>query len=242
MRIKVVFTTDNNLVLPRDWRRYFISLLKSVFVENYSKVYTRKEYRPFVFSVWFGKDFKIDDEVFAGREISFVFSSGDPVVITNFYNGVVKLKNKKFKIGKEELNLNSIDLLPYKKIKSTKVIFKTLGICVLNDSLSNKAEFKNWYILPTDNIERFNKCLFERINDRYNFLTGMKEKHEIRLNLLKNDLIKETIVYHYGGYIRGFRGIFLLEGSIQILQFVYDYGFGIRTGQGFGLLEVVKEL
>ncbi|MCM8767987.1 MAG: hypothetical protein NC921_04300 [Candidatus Omnitrophica bacterium] len=26
------------------------------------------------------------------------------------------------------------------------------------------------------------------------------------------------------------------------MQFLYDFGFGVRTGQGFGLLEVIKQL
>jgi CRISPR-associated endoribonuclease Cas6 len=54
--------------------------------------------------------------------------------------------------------------------------------------------------------------------------------------------MKEVLVKHYNGYVRGFKGVFELSGSPEILQFVYDYGFGIRTGQGFGLLELVKEL
>jgi len=238
MRIKVIFESKKNFSLNKDYRRYFISFLKRVFEEtNLKEIYQRKEYRPFTFSAWLGENFKIEEEIIIGKNLSFLFSSGDPVIITNFYNGVMKLKREKIKLGKVDLEINKIDLLPYKKINKDKAIFKTIGVCVLNNPDVLKNDFKRWYIIPTDDIEKFNECLFKRINDRYKFLTKRREKHFIKLNPIN---IKETIVKHYNGYVRGFKGIFELEGSSEILQFIYDYGFGIRTGQGFGLLDIVR--
>jgi CRISPR-associated endoribonuclease Cas6 len=140
------------------------------------------------------------------------------------------------------MRITDIKLIPQKKIYAEKIIFKSLGVLVLNNPEASRADFKKWYIIPTDNIVKFNECLSQRINSRYQFFTKKVGIHTIRLSLLNDSFIKETIVKHYGGYIRGFRGIFQLEGSPEILQFVYDYGFGIRTGQGFGLLEVVKQI
>ena len=241
MKIKIIFESEKKLNLPKDYRRYFISFLKKVFEKvNLEKIYQRKEYRPYTFSVWLGENFKIDEELHTDTKISFLFSSGDPVVITNFYNGIIKLKKEGFKIIREILEIKDINLLPYRKIKTNKAIFKTIGVCVLNNPEAPKDDFRNWYIIPVDDLDKFNEILFKRTNDRFKYLTGKKEAHPIRLNLIENYPIKEVIVKHYNGYIRGFKGIFELEGSPEILQFVYDYGFGIRTGQGFGLLEIIK--
>ncbi|MEN3046978.1 MAG: CRISPR-associated endoribonuclease Cas6 [Candidatus Hydrothermales bacterium] len=45
-----------------------------------------------------------------------------------------------------------------------------------------------------------------------------------------------------GGFLKGFKGVFILESSSWMLQFIYDFGLGVRTGQGFGLLELISEL
>lgn len=31
-----------------------------------------------------------------------------------------------------------------------------------------------------------------------------------------------------------------MKGDPWVLQFLYDYGLGVRCGQGFGILEIVK--
>ncbi len=239
MRIKVLLESKNNLTLPKDYRRYFISFLKKVFEKaGLYEIYEIKKYRPYTFSVWLGENFMIDKEVYTDTKISLLFSSGDPVIITNFYNGVLKLKKEKYKPIGEDVDIKNIKLLQYKTIISNKVIFRTIGVCVLNNPQASKKDFKTWYITPFDDLDMFNEILYQRTNDRFKFITGRKDAHPIRFNVLENYQLKEVIVRHYNGYVRGFKGVFELEGSPEILQFVYDYGLGIRTGQGFGLLEI----
>jgi CRISPR-associated endoribonuclease Cas6 len=243
MQIEVFFESQSKLNLPKDYRRYFLSFLKKAFEKvGFLKIFEMKKYRPYTFSVWLGENFKIDEEVYTDTKISLLFSSGDPVIITNFYNGVIRLKKERYKPIGELLEIKDVNLLPYKKIKANKAIFKTIGVCVFNNPQAPKKDLKSWYITPFDDLDKFNKILYQRTNDRFKYLTGRKETHPIRLNLLEDYPIKKVMVKHYNGYVRGFKGIFELEGSPEILQFVYDYGFGIRTGQGFGLLELVKEL
>ncbi|MGQ9618788.1 MAG: CRISPR-associated endoribonuclease Cas6 [Candidatus Aminicenantia bacterium] len=50
--------------------------------------------------------------------------------------------------------------------------------------------------------------------------------------------MSETFIRYYNCFIREHRWVFWLEGDKEILQFVYDYGLGVRTGQGFCMLEV----
>jgi len=54
--------------------------------------------------------------------------------------------------------------------------------------------------------------------------------------------LAKGVCQHYGGKITSIRGNITLAGYPASLQFLYDYGLGVRTGQGFGLLEVVKQL
>ncbi|MEN3045122.1 MAG: CRISPR-associated endoribonuclease Cas6 [Candidatus Hydrothermales bacterium] len=61
-------------------------------------------------------------------------------------------------------------------------------------------------------------------------------------SIFKDRSIEEVYVKHYGGFLKGFKGVFILESSPWMLQFIYDFGLGVRTGQGFGLLELISEL
>jgi CRISPR-associated endoribonuclease Cas6 len=125
MRIKVLFESKVNLNLPKDYRRYFLSFLKKVFERSgFEKLYEMKKYRPYTFSVWLGENFKIDEEVSTDTKISLLFSSGDPVLITNFYNGVLRLKKERYKPIGELLEIKDVVLLPYKKLKPIKQFLK----------------------------------------------------------------------------------------------------------------------
>lgn len=253
MRIKIDFEIRNSpLKFKRDYRRYFISFIKKVYSHSILKrIHLKKEYRPYTFSVWFGKNWEMDENhIQVEKNLSLIFSSGDPEVITNFYNGAIELKKKdepSLSFKGASLYISHISLLPYRKINSERILFKTMGVCVLNNPRASKKDFKKWYIIPTDDPSTFNECLSERTLERYQFITGRKDTYSLKLIPFYESSIREAIVEHYSeedrkkGYVRGFRGVFWLEGEPEILRFVYDYGLGIRTGQGFGLLEIVRE-
>ncbi|MEO0115375.1 MAG: CRISPR-associated endoribonuclease Cas6 [candidate division WOR-3 bacterium] len=262
MRIKVNFSPSVSF-LVRDYRRYFISFLKTIFTSQgiYDDLYDEKKAKPFSFSIWFGEDFRTDDEkITLGENLSLVFSSGDPRILAAFYNGTLDLKKKEEEIslGEGKLVVQDISLLPHCKIFSNQVLFKTIGISVLTDPSASAKDFKQWYLLPTEDLAWFNKVLKERIKGRYKYLKNEDKEFNLEFkNLTDSEFqilkagcliglkfdkpIKETLVEHYDGYVRGFRGVFWLSGESEILQFIYDYGFGVRTGQGFGLLDIITQ-
>ena len=119
------------------------------------------------------------------------------------------------------------------EIKSEHGMFKTAGIC-------------------------FNRVFEERMNQKYEIIKGRKISARVRLIPLEDrekenlilqgvispffgqESIREVYVKHYGGVLRGFKGVFYLEGEPEMLQFVYDYGLGVKTGQGFGLIDILQ--
>ncbi len=261
MRIEVELLFNGSFSFPKDYRNYFISFLKSVFAKAgvLESLYEKKKTKPFVFSVWLGDKFEIEGErVHLGDRIYLLFSTGEPSILTHFYNGIIEIKerNETILLGKTNLQIKNITLQPLKKITSRKILCKTTGISVLTNPEASARNFKNWYIIPTDDTELFNKVLKKRTNERFERIRGGKRNFEIELKPLTEEEffilkslqkervnfekpINETIVKHYGAYLRGFRGYFFLEGDEEILQFVYDYGLGVRTGQGFGMIELL---
>lgn len=246
MRIFLNFSSQNEVTIPLNIRTHFISFIKKTFENSdqflYQSLFENKKTKPYVFSPYFGEEFEKGK---IGKKISIIFSSGDFSIISYFWNGLLYLKEKKedfIRINGEKFLLENICLLPNKKITSNQVLFKTIGISILTDPEKKVSDFKNWYIIPEkENIERFNEVLRKRVGQRFKYLKGIERKTNLEFLLTENQIV-ETLIPHYGGYIRGFRGEFILKGDIEILQFLYDFGFGVRTGQGFGLLDIVKHL
>ena len=250
MRFKLIFEGEKIDYKNEEIRSNFISFLKKTFQksseEKYNSLFTSKKLKPYVYSPFLGEEFK---ENIIGPQISFIFSSGDNEIITIFWNGILRLKKEKqddIILNGKRFYLKDIKLLPEKKINSKKVLFKTIGISVMTDPEASPADFKNWFIIPKkENLERFNEILKKRVKQKYKVLKNIGIEPEIKFSLYEKDgkiMINETIVPLFGGFIRGFRGYFFLEGEPEILKFLYDYGFGVRTGQGFGLLDIVKQL
>jgi len=250
MRFKLIFEGEKVSFQKEEIRKNFISFLKKTFEkaskEKYNLLFSSKRLKPYVYSPFFGKKF---EENIIGPQLSFIFSSGDNEIISIFWNGILQLKKEKednIILNGKKFFLQDIKLLPEKKIKSKKVLFKTIGISVMTDKEASPTDFKNWYIIPgKGNIEKFNKILNERMKQKYRIIKNKDIQPDIKFSFYEKNgeiLIKETVIPIFNGYLRGFRGYFFLEGSPEILKFLYDYGFGVRTGQGFGLLEIVKQI
>jgi len=259
LRIKLELKNEGRGNIGKDYRNYFLSFLKTVFTKGnaFDQLYSTKKTKPFVFSFWLGKDFEVKEKIKIGERLSMLFSTGDSFVLTSFYNGVLSIKKQHIEIpfGDSNLKIERITLLPLKRITASKVLCKTVGISVLTNPDASAKDFKKWYIIPTDDLDIFNKALKIRTNQRYRYINGKTKNFDIKLKPLSenefhifkslykqtslNSSINETVVKHYGGYLRGFRGVFFLEGAPEILQFVYDYGLGVRTGQGFGMIDII---
>ena len=242
MRFAVSFETGESK-LPKDYRRLFISFLKTVFSKSgtITEILKKdKKWRPYTFTVYFGKNFEIKEEEIHTSHIEFFFSTGEPDLFILFYNGIIELKKTPILIGKQKFEIKNIKYLKQEKITKNRVLFKTLGISVLTDPDKKAKDFTSWFITPLDDIERFNQVLNKRTKEKFKYIKGIEPPEDLRMVPADKDSVKKDMVKHYGGYIKGFRGYFWLEGPPFLLQFVYDYGLGVRTGQGFGMLEILK--
>lgn len=249
MRLKIFFVSLQNQVknLPAENSRYFLSFIKKTFQcyssQLFESLFSSKKTKPYVFSVWLGKNFK---EKKISNEVNLIFSTGDFKIFAAFWNGLLKLKQLEedyLSINSTKFGISQISLLPQIKIYSNKIMVKTLGVCILTDPEQNANNFEKWFVIPKkENLEIFNHILLERVKHRYEIITNTHLTKADYIQISQEHLeIKECIVPHYNGYLKGFKGKFLLEGSPNLLQFVYDYGLGVRTGQGFGMLEVIKQ-
>lgn len=263
MRLGIIYKT---LKLPILYRHRFISLIKETLGRsdtNYKEsiypdesVVRSKIAKPFCFSISMPKEktikkekividegIEIEDIVFYFPEesyINFYISSHDYQFIANLYNGLFEIKEFDFGNG-ITLKLNRVFMLNERRILNNEVIFKTNSPILIEDLEENP-------VLPIESgIEYFNEQ-FNAIHHR--ILKDIRGEGLKRDSVFYPIKIKKQVVKHT---LKGFRektskpymmltcfeGCFKLKGDLEDLQMLYQTGIGLRTGQGFGMVEVV---
>ncbi|GAB6065980.1 CRISPR-associated endoribonuclease Cas6 [Aquifex pyrophilus] len=228
MRFIVKLKAEKPARINADYRRRFISLLKKTLGEDY---FSEEGPRPYTFCVYF-KDAKFKGDFIDNvKGINLRFSSGDIETIVRFYNGILRLKKEKYRhrIGNQAFSIVRIER---EEMKTLTGAFKTLSpLIVERIGFRNERER---YITPDE--EEFNISLLENVKRRYEAIKGEPLKvKEFEFIPVKG---KNVLVKHYGGVLKGFLGKFILRADSELLKFVYLYGLGLRTGQGFGYIEV----
>ncbi len=265
MRLKIDFFTGK---LPVIYRHRFMALIKEALNESDSSYRERlypdknsvhsKVAKPFCFNVSMpsgrtakkeniiiDEDVEIEDTVFHfpdNNRLFFYISSSDFEFITNLYNGLLKIKEFKFN-DEITLKLGKAFLLNEKKIEGDEVVLKTNAPILIEDKVGKP-------MLPfADSLQAFNNH-FNAIHDRIlKDIRGEGLYREIEFIPVNPVKLKKQVVKHT---LKGFRektgkpfmtltcfeGCFKLKGDQRDLQMLYQIGIGLRTGQGFGMVEI----
>jgi CRISPR-associated endoribonuclease Cas6 len=189
------------------------------------------------------EDLEIEDAVFHFPEnsrLSIYVGSSEYQFMVNLYNGLLEMKGFKFS-DDVLIKLDRIFMLNEKKIAGDKIVFRT-NSPILIENKDGKP------LLPFDDtLQSFNEH-FNAIHDR--ILKDLRDGRGIYRDMefvpvkLKKQVVKHTL--------KGFRektgkpymtltcfeGCFNLNGDSRDLQMLYQIGIGLRTGQGFGMVEV----
>ncbi len=201
---------------------------------------------------------EIEDTVFHFPEnsyLSFYISSSEYQFMVCLYNGLLEIKSFPFGNG-IDLKFERVFILNEKKINSDEVMFKT-NAPILIENKEGKP------ILPFEaegfrlNVDEMQPSAFslQPFNEHFNAIhdrilkdirgEGLYREVEFAPVQVKKQVVKHTI--------KGFRektgkpymtltcfeGCFKLKGDPRDLQMLYQIGIGLRTGQGFGMVEAL---
>lgn len=232
MRFLVALESPQGAQIPLDYRRRLISLMKRVFG---IREFIESSTRPYTFAVYLGKNVKVGEHFIEGvKFINLRVSTGDPVYGLRLYNGLLSLKGELHKVGEAEFNIKDIQL--QEEGDWSKGYFKSLSPVVVERPKGKEDNPKLRYALPME--EDFEASTLENTLRRFVAIKGYTP--EVRHFSFEFESYKEQMLKHYGGYVRCFLGKFRIRtDNPELLKFVYQYGLGLRTGQGFGYLEVV---
>jgi len=241
LRVSFTFRPKDNceaLEIPIDFRRHLISFVKKNLSDT--PFFRRFEadkpgYSPYVFGVSFGRIVgKNNDSILIKPPVVMVFSTGYFDLIAQVCNGAIAHKQKSSMFG---LRLTDVNLLPFCKIHNERACFRIVGHAVFRG--------EHGYV-DTSDPEGIEEALNTHLQKKLSFLSRQygEQDHETlcRIRLEDCSRLRKGVCHHYGGKLTTVQGEIVLTGKPELLQFVYDFGLGVRNGQGFGLVEVDNRL
>jgi len=240
MRFLCEFETKD---LPVSYRIIFVSLIKDILKKEdeilhrklfiYGDDKKNKATKSYTFAVLL-KNPKIDGEriQFEGN-VRWFFSSPDPKILINVYNGLKRLNT--FSYREEKLDLKKITLLPQKVIGDETVVFKTLSPIHIKDKSGKPLSIRD------ENFSRELNYISDISLKNYRGY-GIKKPLRFEPVNMKKVVVKERISGFDKGeflYIEAWKGVFKLSGAVEDLRDLYELGVGFRRNQGFGMIEVI---
>lgn len=222
--------------LPLDFRRGFMSLIKSCLSNSeesgllFERMYNGKINKGLTFSVFFPDLIgKKGNKYVTGTKAKLLVSSNDPEIISAIYNGSFAIKD--FRIADNSITFEGAEFVPLKKVRTNNVHFKTISPLLINLKGNNLQ-----YITP-DNDE-FENAMISNIQMLSETFLGYQSQN-VNFEILN---WRKMPVSHYNQTMTAVKGVFGVEADRDVLQLIYDIGLGVRRSQGFGMMDIIKQM
>lgn len=243
MRIKVEFETENEH-LPIDYRRKFLSYLKSA-IDEYSHDLYKTLYsgghnpKSFCFSICFTPKVIIasNEITLHSKRLYATFTTRDTLLGIHLVNALMAYVNKWFPLAdsNNKLRALSITKVQERSITANTVQFKILSPIVIRDH--DEEEEKDWYLTFEDN--GFEEIWKRNLKTELQDTLGRDVSGDIKALVIKPVNLRKTVVRSYGIYIPCTIGSLVLEGEKYLLEYLYKTGCGSKRSMGFGCLDVM---
>lgn len=237
LKIILNFNLDKNFI-NLDYRRVFVSYLKSMFLEIYPEKYkfyyeSGAKTKPFCFDVKFNNPRFLNDRVEVEQNnVTFTIGTFDVSEGIDMYNGFLRLKKKKYPLMNEnQMTLTDVKILTHRKIKSGCVFIKMLQPLAVR--LHNKNTDKYFLF----NEEGFENVFKKSVNIQLKN-AGFEEDESIAFSPVNASKI---FVKTMGGKIPANIGTYILKAEPFTINYLYQSGMCSRRSAGFSVFEVIKE-
>lgn len=215
------------------------------FLHNKGYRYERRVFRLFTFSRILGK-FRIEKKnekiVFTGP-VKLQISSPLDDFLQQFAEtlaraGEVSINNNPLVVASIEVHFPPPCTFPHLiKMLSAVTVYSTL--------FTGEGKKKTYYYSPFE--KEFSSLLQKNIFKKYVSFYDRKPASgnfalsPVRVNKKSEKIIKYTPGEAPPTIIKGWMGVYKLEGNPELIRFSYDVGLGAKNSQGFGMFEIVEK-
>ncbi|WP_457641093.1 CRISPR-associated endoribonuclease Cas6 [Persephonella sp.] len=267
MRLKVLIRSE---MIPILYRHRVVSLIKkaiklgSLSYQNFFE--DNSILSPFCFNlalptekiqkigkIQIDRKFSIEDIIFYTNKnpVSLYISSLDKELISTIHRGLKKIRvfyfssNSNMVIQNERLIwiIDKVTVMKEKPIKKEEAIFKTNSPVLIENKDGKPVIFSddkfNYYL---------NEIMDKVLSSPYVKGRGLDKPLKFEPLDMRKQVVKHTLKNFRDStgkpvmYLTGSTGVFKLSGSKQDLEIIYKTGLGIRTCQGFGMIELKNQL
>lgn len=241
MKLQVDFTTDKP-EFPLEYRKTFLHLFKSILTsenegKSYDQYYGGNIRKDFTFAVFFDKpQFTKEKITMRTSRVKLIFSTSDQMTGYIFLAGLIARKNKKIPLADDNyLVLKNVKRLKEHKVEQNKVIVKMNSPLVIREHTKEGNKDYYYSVAHADFIGHAESIVKKQLK-----MAGFTEDYTDTLKI-KPLNCKTAVVKFYGCYIETTVGTLLLEGEVDVLNYLVMSGVGGRKNSGFGCVEVLTE-
>jgi len=241
LKKEVTFPLNYNYGL-QSFIYHHISEKLATFLHEKGYLVGKRRFKLFTFSRFSGK-FKID---FPHEEIMFIgpfhFYVSSP--IDNFIQQFAEdlIKSEEVKLFKESVAIASIQANSAPPMQSSLVMRMLSPLTVYSTFFSPQGKKKTYYYSPFE--KEFSKLIKENLTKKYQALYKAIPSNDdftiIRIKVTKNSekIIKYTPKKGSYTVIKGWMGVYKVEGNPELIRLGYEAGLGSKNPQGFGMFEI----
>lgn len=242
MKISLEFHLKNP-ELPKDYRRCFLSIIKSalslyndgILIDKYYEGTNQKD---FTWGLILSHPlFQKDKIVLDNLKIRMIISTDDTKKTGyHLFLSFLKLKNVQLPLPNgNEMILKTITQLNQKVLDKNCYVFKVVaGSPIVVRNHEKESNTDTYYSIADENFE---VKLIESLK-RQASMVGFSEEYTNSISV-KVISCKKVVVYNYGIYIDATAGVLEISGSPILLQHFYQAGISSKRSSGFGMIDVV---
>ncbi len=246
MRLKITLSSIRGCInLPLHYNSTLQGMLyKSLpkylsdFLHDIGFFYNGRRFKLYTFSKIISERFKIlpdSKEIQYKNPIRIYISSAFDEITKNF--GESFLKKDVVKLGKNELFLESIEVLEKPNIDKDEILIKTLSPITAYQTFK-KPDGKNFYHYYPPGHKEFKRLLKENIRKKYEIITG-KKLEDFDFDISPIGKPRKALIKYRDFMIEAYDGKFKIKLASEIFNKIYDAGLGPKNSQGFGMVEVI---
>ncbi len=243
MQINIKFYKNDQIVLPIQYNHIVQAFIYNIidmklasFLHNNGFGDSRK-FKMFTFSKLYGK-YNIKTKpgfIIYDKELNLTICSPFEEFCKSFVNGIIQ---KKIFLGENELEIVSAEINPI-IIEKDEILCKTLSPIVAYSTLMKHGGSKyTIYFEPKEN--EFEKQINLNLKHKYEaFYNYTVNDFNIKINPISK--YKQNIINYKDFIIKGYSGLFKINGPKEILRFAIETGLGSKNSMGFGCLKIIDK-
>lgn len=247
MRITLTFNSNGNLIIPVQYNYIVQSMIyKNIspalaeFLHDRGYIWGKRQFKLFTFSRVEGRFImRKDDKIEFIPPFCLTVSSPVERFLRELAEGM--LRNDNLNLQGQKLALESVGVSQPLEDEdfSEEITIKMLSPVVAYNTVERDTGARTIYFSPWD--EWFSELIRMNLEKKYQLVTGEKPiGADIRVVPPgPRDERYCKVLKYKGTVIKGWLGIYKLQGDKRLIKTAYEAGLGSKNSQGFGCFDVI---